>query len=223
MNLNAPLCTPPNSLDHASLQSRLQSLDERNEIADDDPDATIMIDLDRTISVPPPPSNAQPSGSADSLGNVSCEADVDGPRSVTAEEIDGPNNWSNWVQPQGTSTNRVAVARWRAGLSPSPRPPSSPQVVLPLHSECTSKEDSNGVQQNEVAGAAAIAALATFVQELVGLGSSLASKLPILQQWRSVLPAVCAVLFGLICRFVSVRRPEADGASPPAPEAELGL
>lgn len=178
-------------------------------------DDTIVIDLDRTISMPAPPKYSRPPTSGSRIGDM----DMEGPRSVNAEEIDGPSDGSSWFQPQGSSTI-TPEQRW-AGSPTASLPPE----VLPLHAESTSLD--SGSQSNEVAGAAAFAAMATFFQELARLSSSLVGRLPVSQRWHDAIPTVCAVIFGLICRCVSMRHAgdeAADAAdfSPPS-EADLGV
>jgi hypothetical protein len=146
--------------------------------------------------------------------------DMEGPRSVNAEEIDGPSDGSRWFQPQDSATT-TPEQRW-AGSPPASVPPE----VLPLHPESTSV-DGDGLQKNEVAGAGAFAAMATFFQELAGLSLRLVGQLPISQGWGDALPAVCAVVIGLICRCVSVHHAADEAADPSGfstpPETDIGM
>ena len=174
-------------------------------------DDTIVIDLDRTISMP---QKSPPCASGSRIG-----MDTEGPRRVSAEEIDGPSDGSGWFQSQPSAT-MMPEQQW-AG---SPTKSSSPEA-LPLYAESTSTD--SGLQGNEVAGAAVFAAMATFLQELTRLSLSLVDQLPIShQRWRDAIPAVCAVMIGLVCRCASVRHAneaaDASDFSTP-PEADLGV
>lgn len=181
-------------------------------------DDTIVIDLDRTLSMPPPPLSGG------------------GARNVDAEEIDGPSDGSAWFHPSPQQPARPGQEQQRT----SQPPPSSPSVTLPMHSNSggggTSAAAGSGGESErpaaEVAGAAAIAAVVTFLQELAGLAAGVTAELP--QRWRDMLPAICAVVFGLLCRFISVRQGGGDGdavgggadAGRPggaAPEVDVGV
>ena len=176
----------------------------RSELDED----SVVIDLDRTLSMPAPLPNVRSPASAFRLGGLN----VGGPCNVNAEDIDGPSDGSSWFQPQ-SSARMTPDQRWTTS-----RPESSPPELLPFHAESTLMND--GPERNEVACAAAIAAVLTFFQELAGLSLSLVARLPISQRLRDVLPAICAVAIGLLCRFVSVRRETDDTA---APETFLGV
>jgi len=183
----------------------------RSGLLDED---SVVIDLDRTLSMPASLPNVRSPASGSRLGGA---VEVDGSRSVNAEEIDGPSDGSSWFQPQSSPARMAPDQRWTASC-----PESSPPELLPFHNEGTSVSD--GPQRNEVAGAAAIAAVLTFFQELAGLSGSLVAQLSISQRWRDVLPAICAVTIGLLCRFASVDHldlNETDDTA--APATDLGV